>query len=62
MSAEIAYPMYVGCNALQIEFSQEFLEDYFGEQKNYEGQERFAKTKHQKALVANCKIKKRKKY
>jgi hypothetical protein len=40
--AETAYLIYVECNALQNEFSQELLEDYFKEQRYCEGQERFA--------------------
>jgi hypothetical protein len=35
--AEIAYPVYIGCNALQNELSQEFLEDNFGDQRYYKG-------------------------
>jgi hypothetical protein len=58
LSIEIAYLIYVGCNALQNEFSQEFLKDYFKEQRYYEGQERFVEPKHLEALVNNCKLKK----
>jgi hypothetical protein len=57
LSAKTTYLIYVGCNTLRNEFSQEFLEDYFGEQRYYEGQRRFVETKHLEALVANYKLK-----
>jgi hypothetical protein len=31
LSAETAYPIYIGCNALQNELSKKNLEDNFGE-------------------------------
>jgi hypothetical protein len=34
---EIAYPVYVGCNALRNELSKEFPEDNFGDQRYCEG-------------------------
>jgi hypothetical protein len=37
--SKIAYPVYVGCNALRNEFREEFLEDHFWDQRYCEGQD-----------------------
>ena len=36
LCARFAYPIYIRINALQIEFSKEFLEDYINEEAHCE--------------------------